>query len=340
MLWTRIASDGSPPKRYTLQVPFQLGPTHALEITDDKMITFGDLNLEVLDNQGFQLLRISSFKSPEEAAAFFNQIRGALLSLIVRKKLSLRSVTNLQEVKIKEPPIDVRGNPNFGDLTEKKGWTHLDGYVDPSPAVVIPEHLRILEFGVGSMNATLSMPVLSFLNHITEELALPGPENVAADERLSLAIDLYALSLWEKSRRSRVVSLATSLEALIKPEQVIEVVSRQIDHLLEFFDSSRDTSAENGQDRRELNRLRSRLAGLREESISENLRKLAAAHAKVIGETIDDARRNMVAAYGVRSKLVHDGFAPEAEIASAADWLGKTVPAVLEKLVSEASKPA
>ena len=329
---------GYPPERYTLQVPFQLGPTHALTPAEVKEIAFGDHNLEIVENQEIQLLRITDFKTQEAAEAFFQRLRGALLRLIVRKKLSIRLTNNMQEVQRKEPPVDVRGNPNFGKMVEKRGWTHLDGYVDPSPAVVIPEHLRIMEIGAGSASITLGMPVPTFLEHITEDLTLPQPEKIAADERLSLAINLYAASLWETNQRARVVSLATSLEALIKPKRVIEVASDQIDQLLEVFDSARDRSAEDEEQRHALDRMRSRLAGLKEESISENLRKLAAAHANVIGETTEEARRSMVSAYGVRSKLVHDGYAPKDEIEDAAVWLSKAVPAILESLTNEASK--
>jgi hypothetical protein len=175
-----------------------------------------------------------------------------------------------------------------------------------------------MEFGVGSLSVMVSMPVPLFLEHLAESLALPQPQQIAADERLSLAVDLYAASLWETSRRAQVVSLATSLEVLIKPARVSKAASDQIDELLGMFDPTRDHSAEHEEQRRALDRMRSRLAGLKEESISENLRRLAVAHASVIGETTEEARRNMVSAYGVRSKLVHDGYAPEDEIAGAA----------------------
>lgn len=339
MLWFRIASEGSPPVRYTLQVPFQLGPGYALTPVDINEIAFGDHKLEIVENQGIQLLRITGFKTHEEAEALFQRLQGALCHLIVRKKLSIRSTCDMQKVQLQEPPVDVRGNPNFGDICERNGWTHLDGYIDPSPAVVIPEHLRIMEFGVGSASVTISMPVRSFLEHLAEGLALPRPEMIAADERLSLAIDLYAASLWETSRRARVVSLATSLEALIEPERVGEAASDQIDQLLEVFDSARNRSAEDEAQRRELDRMRSRLASLKEESISESLRKLVAAHADVIGMTSEEARRNMGSAYGVRSRLVHDGSAPEGEVVDAAAWLNKVVPAILESLANEASNP-
>ena len=62
------------------------------------------------------------------------------------------------------------------------------------------------------------------------------------------------------------------------------------------------------------------------------------AHSNAIGETTEEARRSVVLAYGVRSKLVHDGYAPEDEVANAAAWLSKAVPAILESLANEAAK--
>jgi hypothetical protein len=242
----------------------------------------------------------------------------------------------MQRVQLRDPPEDVRGK--WDELCEPKGWTQLDGYVDPFPAVVIPEHLRIMEFGLSPMSCTLETPVPIFLAELAEGLGLPQPEGIAADERLSLSIDLYAASLWETSPRARVVSFATALEALIKPERVCQVVSDQLDQLLNALDSARDCSAEDQTQRSELDRFRSRLAGLRDESISERLRKLAVTHASDIGVTTAEARDKIVLAYGIRSKLVHDGNAPEAEIEFAAAWLSKAVPAVLRSLANEASK--
>ena len=246
----------------------------------------------------------------------------------------------MQTVQPFDPPVDVRANPNFSGLLQRNGWTHVDGHVDPSPAVVVPEHLRIIEFGAGSLSVKVSMPVPSFLEHLAEGLTLPQPEQTAADERLSLSIDLYAASLWDISPTARVISLATALEALIEPERVNQAASDKIDQLREVFESSRDRSSEDEELRRTLDRMRSRLAGLKDESISESLRKLAATHSEALGETVDDARRNIGAAYGVRSKLLHDGFAPDRDIASAAAWLNNAVPKILESLVMTASTPA
>ncbi len=339
LFWFRMASSGSGPERYTLQVPFQFGPTHSLTTTDTRHVAFRNLALEIVENQDVQLLRVTGFKAASEAEEIFPRLRGALLHLIVRKQLSLRTARGMQVVQLKDPPVDVRGNPNFGGLLESKGWTHVDGYVDPSPTVIIPEHLRIMEFGVGSLSVKLSMPVPSFLEQLAEGLTLPRPDQIAADERLSLSIDLYAASLWETSQKARVVGLATALEALIEPEPVNQAALEKLDELLEVFDSSRDRPAEDEERRRALDRMRSRLAELKEESISEKLRKLAATHSSALGETVEDARRNMVLAYRVRSTLLHEGHVTDSDIASAAAWLNKSVPAILESLATTASTP-
>jgi hypothetical protein len=339
LLWFRIASAGSPPERYTLQIPFQLASTHALNPAAVTNIPFGDLRLEVIENEGVQLLKVTGFKTADEAEAFLPRVRGALLRIIVLKKLSLRMNSGMQKVKLHQPAIDVRGNSNFGDLVDKVGWTHLDGAIDPSPVVVIPEHLRIMEYGGGSVSLKVGMPVTAFLEYLVEGLSLPQTEQIAADERISLSVDLYAASLWETSQRARVISLATCLEALIKPERVVRAASEQIDRLLESYDSARDPVNENDEQRRALDRMQSRLATLKDESISESLRRLAASRAAEIGEAVNDARRNMTDAYRVRSKLLHDGHASSDEIASAAEWLGKAVPAILGSLMAQAAKP-
>ena len=98
LLWFR-ASVGSPPERYTLQIPFQFGSTHELNPSNVNAIAYGDLRLEVFENEGVKLLRVIGFKTADEAEAFLPRVRGALLRLIVVKKLSLRMASGGAEGK-------------------------------------------------------------------------------------------------------------------------------------------------------------------------------------------------------------------------------------------------
>jgi hypothetical protein len=225
----------------------------------------------------------------------------------------------------------------LADMLKNKGWTHIDGSVGSIPAVVIPEHLRILEFSSGSMSVQSRMPVPVFLQHLAESLALPKPESIAENHRLSLAIEMFVASLWETSQRVRVLTLATSLEALLKPEQTEGPQAKLIDQLLGVLDSKRNSSGIDTTEYRAFDQLRSRVAGLKEKSISERLRNLALAHANDIGEAPESVRRNIVKAYGVRSKLVHEGHAPKAEVADAMQWLAQAVPAILSSLATVVS---
>ena len=337
LLWFRCASDGREPERYTVQVPFQFGPTHVLKNDEEhKAFPFGDLTVDVFENQGIHLLRVTGFRTHAEAEAFLPRLRGALLRLTVVKRLSLRASLALQVPKMHNPPIDVRDNPNFGGLMEHKGWTHLDGWVDPAPAVVIPEHLRLVELGVGSMKATLSMPVSSFVQILREGLELPSAANIAADDRLALAVDLYAASLSDVTSSARVIGLSTTLEALLQPEAVQPAVNAHIDSFLQDLESRRDRQNESEEQRAEFDRLRSRLADLKNESVSRRLRHLVVSHAEALGETQEEAARNIGAAYGARSELLHEGHADVDAIRRAESWLQTAVPKILDTLIARA----
>lgn len=188
-LWVRCISDGQEPERYTVQVPFQFGPTHVLNNDEEnKAFPFGYLAIDVLKNEGIHLLRVTGFRTHAEAEAFLPRLHGALLRLTVVKRLSLRAKLALQVPKIYNPPIDVRNNPDLGGIMEHKGWTHVDGSVDLTPAVIIPEHLRLAEVGVGSVKLTVGMPVSSFVQILQEGLEFPSVANIAADNRLVLAV--------------------------------------------------------------------------------------------------------------------------------------------------------
>lgn len=334
LLWIRRVSDGHASESYTLQVPFQLGPIDSLKDLENCTETSIDgLKLRIAENYGLQLLRVSGFTSQAQAQEYWTKVYGALLRLTVVKQLSLRTISGWQWPTLYDPPIKVtKDNPFFGDLMEDIGWTHVDGYVETTPSVVIPEHLRIFEAGGGSVKVTRCMPAKQFLDELLACLQFPV-EKIPLNNRLSLAIDLYASSLWESTRAAQVINLSTTLEALLKPEKVPPFIGNHIDAILRDWDDKRNHSEESQEEREELNRLRDRLKGLRQESISRCLRSMIAAHSNVLGENEKEAARNVSYAYSVRSKLIHEGDADVQDIKRAANWLNKSVPKILKACV-------
>lgn len=338
MLWFRRASDGGDIESFTLQVPFQLGPTHSFEIGDSPPeFELGSLRGEILENKGVHLLRLRGFKSKEEAEAFLPRVHGALLRLTVVSRLSLRVDASLQRPTLLESPVDVRKNPNFGNLVDHIGWTHLDGWVDPIPAVIIPEYLRLMEAGAGAAKVTVGLSAEKFISTLCEGLDLYSPEGVASDKQLALAIDLYAASHWESVPRARVITLVTTLEALLKPETVVPVAQEHLTFLLEVLKGRRNSASEDPEQTAELDRLASRLAGLKSESISSRLRRLIMSEADVLGETEDEATASIALAYRVRSELLHEGHSEPTAVRTAAAWLHTAVPSVLEAHIKRRS---
>lgn len=333
-IWYRCASDGREPERYTLQVPFQFGPTHVLKNDEEyQAFSFGGLTMDVFENQGIHLLRVTGFRTHAEATAFLPRLHGSLLRLTVMKRLSIRPSLALQVPKMQKPPIDVLDCPDLGGLLKHKRWTHLDGWVDPTPAVIIPEHLSLVECGVGSVKAILGMSVSNFVQILLEGLEIPLVANIPANVRLTLAINLYAASLSDVTSSARVIGLFTALEALLQPQAVQPAVRVHIDKFIQELESSRDLQNESNEQRAEFDRLRSRLADLRNESVSQRLRQLVISQAEALGETQEETARNIKAAYIARSKLLHEGRSDIDSIRFAESWLKSAVPKILETLI-------
>jgi hypothetical protein len=186
------------------------------------------------------------------------------------------------------------------------------------------------------MTATLTMPGERLVAEVADGLKL-ATESVAADERLSLAIDLYAASLWENSSAARVISLSSTLEVLVEPAAVQPFVATHLEAALAFLAQRRDPRTENIEQRSELDRLYSRVADLRNESISRRLRAYVVAHAHALGESEDQVARNIAHAYGTRSSLLHDGHALAKDIQAASVWLSNAVPKLLENRIERVS---
>lgn len=330
MLWFRRVSVGEGAARYTLQVPFQLAPMHQLAAEGlDVPLSLDSLSVELAENKGLHLLRVLGFASEAEAAAYLPKLHGALLRLTLVKRLSLRSNVLLQQPKRLDPPQEVKPESSLSGLMEAVGWTHIDAWVDPSPAVVIPEHLRVLEAGAGNVNVFITMNVPDVLRALKEGLDVAMPEGAAADERLALAVDLFAASLWDNTPRARVVSLSTTLEALLEPEVVPQYVAEAIDELLDAFTKRRRGRVESLECKEEFDRLRSRLANLKDESISRRLRGLAASYAESLARDPGELARGVAHVYDVRSKILHEGQASQDDVSKAAAWLQEVVPEIL-----------
>ncbi len=296
---------------------------------EDGRVELNGLSLQALRVSGRDRLLIAGFSKESDAREFLPKLAGAVLQLVVEDGFSLIPETRLQTVNMEDAPIDIQQNPNFRFLVAT-GWTHLDGWIHSSPAAIVPDHLRITEYGAGDVHATIQTPAARLLKRLAENLGLRQPDAVARDARLSLAIELYATALGE-SGRARLVSLTTSLETLLPPAHVaprdVQLLEKALTALSDSDETDKDPESAAA-----VKRVRARIAALKRESISAGLRRMAREHALELEETEDEAERNIKNAYDVRSSLLHSGHAEEPAISAALNWLDVAVPRILRRL--------
>lgn len=330
LLWIRLATNGHGHERYSVQIPFQFGPSHSMRALEKpQSISVNGLIIELRETEGIFFLRLIGFTNRTDAANFLPKALGALLHTTIARRLGLRAAAQTQEPVFFESPIDARNNPNFGNLIEEAAWTHVDGHVEPTRAVILPEHQRILEMGAGGAQIRIDLNPMNLLTEIGQALQMPV-ERIAADRRLSLATDLFAAALSEQRVRNRIVTLTAALEALLETTVVSPVALEQLDSIVRFCDD-RLSALEEETKRSEMARLKARIESMRTESISRQLQLMTANHSNAFGTTSKSAGKQMSAVYDVRSRLVHGEKVEEGEASDAAAWLLNAVPIILEE---------
>lgn len=318
------ASAGEGPERYSLRVPFECAAGESLKLGID-LFDIDGKSIRLVGSGTQYVLRVSHFDSPDHAEAYLDRLVGVLLRMTVGMKLGLRVETSLQDIRLFDPPKEVTTGHKLGDWLDQAGWTHLDGAVDPFPAAIIPEHKRLLLIAGDKAHAVVGVSAGNFKAGLETGFALPTPEAIPKDARLSLGIDLYAASRHETTSRGRLVTMVTAVESLVVPGRVPAKVVQAIDNLLAVLGAG----AIKDELGTEWSRLASRVGNLKTESIKNSLRSHVANIADAIGGSPDELADGMSQSYDVRSLLLHEGSATDAEIGIALTWLNEWVPRIL-----------
>jgi len=118
-----------------------------------------------------------------------------------------------------------------------------------------------------------------------------------ADQRLLIAMELFASAKMETTARSMFVGILSSLEPLARQEKFN---NKEIERLIKLYQEELSISCI---EQNLKNTLRNKIDNLRIESISKAIRRLVSE--KLNGDL--DAISTIEEAYGIRSRILHDG---------------------------------
>lgn len=333
-------SDGTGPSRYVIYLPFVLAPgatVSSLERTASVAISSHTLTVEKLEQH--YAASLGPFSSREEAAPHLARLCGSLLWLSLRFNLGIRYSKTLSDVKMYDEPMPIHESSSLAPIAHAVGWDAIDGNYDSDRAVIRPDHKKLMRWEGGQATFTVGFSVDSVLELAKDALSFPTLERVVEDQKLQLAIEIYAAYRFELSSKAQLLTLVTVLESLLPEIDIPPHSNVVLDELKDLVMVSRDTYSKASPGWRDLETLLSRVSSLKSEGIGIRLREYVSAVISAhpdLGEG-EDVPAQLREVYTVRSKLLHQGHWNESKAQEKLAFLARFVPRLLEALFRDAS---
>ena len=149
--------------------------------------------------------------------------------------------------------------------------------------------------------------------------------------KLKLAIELYAAFRFELSENAQLLTLVSSLESLLPDVEIDASAKTALAEATKTIKSVRDNHASGSSEWTLINKLLSRVADLKRQSIGTTLRDYASgivSRYPELGQPID-IEKKLTQAYSVRSHLLHEGHADDQHVRESLSFLREFVPRFL-----------
>ncbi|MCH9050669.1 MAG: hypothetical protein IIA72_06255 [Proteobacteria bacterium] len=289
------------PRKWTIHLPFTLSPGKTISLLDeDHQSQIGQWECRLSGGGQSYTLKVFGLPDRDKAEAFVQRLGGSLLWTRVSVQTGIHFDLNLDKLIYFEDPKAAARNI-FGPETERK----VDCIIDSARTAVYPSDKQIATITAGAVTATQGIPPDRFVLALAEGICLPNAAQIVENERIRLASEIYSHSHFESSLKSRFLGQMTVLEVLSERPQQPSCLQDRIDRWAIEIEEARRRSRD-PDEKRSLERLTSRIHGLKEESITESVRIIVR---KALAYLEDTKASELVSRigplYGIRSGMVH-----------------------------------
>ena len=336
-----VGSEGKGSEYLSLYMPFTTSyATHIFSsIEKFKKYRVTDYDLEVGKLENLYFLKISPFKTIEEAHNFFPKIKSSLLWVSLKENIGISFPFSIQnEVEIFKKPIKISDKSDFSDVFEEVGWKVVEGDYPADKAAVIPEKNKLMRTEFGNPMIFTTKKVDQLVECIEESLEFPFPENIFIKEKLLLAIELYSSHFYEKKNNVKFIQLVTVLEALIPDSEVSDVTKTVIASLHRTVKNERNEYLRETEEWQDLEHLLSRVSELKRQAIGKGIQIYIS---KIIAENPElgdsqEISNKLKKIYKTRSDLLHQGNF-DSGAGEGLEFLEDFIPKLLETLYKTAT---
>ena len=289
---------------YTLRFPFRL-PEGQVINTNEGLVEIGCLQFSLTQQANWYILRVEGFKSEEEAKESLKQLWSGFMWITLNANIAPSAVLEFQEVKYSEDPIASGKNiaKSFGTPADEP----VDSLIDGSRPSVFLSDKKIRFVTMGDATITIGIKSERIFEILNEHLSFPKPDAPYNDDKLRVAVDLYAAYFTESSANARFLTLVMALETLAqgvpRPDIVLNLLEKWKREVEEIKLTNNDSELA-----ATLDSLSKELIFRKENSIRSQIRSLVLEALKNADqENAEQTAKTAVNIYDRRSKLVHDG---------------------------------
>lgn len=197
-----------------------------------------------------------------------------------------------------------------------------------------------MRWEAGRASVAIGISIESFFVSLSEALSFESLGEVIENDKLKLAIELYATYRFELSGNAQLITLVSALESLLPNIEIPDHSRSVLAQAEKLIKESRDGYSRDSTEWSDINRLLSRVGYLKDEAIGKTLRNYVESVVSRYPELGDatDVSSKLRDAYSVRSTLLHKGHSGEEKIGPHLSFLYDFVPRLLAILFRESAK--
>ena len=289
---------------YTLLFPLNIPSTMKISF-DELSKEEGSLKFSWIQKGDDYKLKIEGFNELSDAKDSVFRINAGLRWVTINKGLPLESFLETQEITYAENAIEAAKNlnKNFGT-----NYSIVDGLMDGNRPAIYKNDKQIKEIATHAPTVISNFSGEELFSCFMEGMGFQNSDKIIHNDKLRVAIDLYAAYFTELSYNARFLTLVMVLEALTQPKKRPRFVQNLINQWEKQLNVSEAEFDGDDYKINEIQSIRGTLKHMKEDSLSKQLQELVLSTLQANGDSdAENMAKLMKVIYKDRSELVHDG---------------------------------
>ena len=326
-------SIGNGVEYYSIRLMFFLPSGRTLKLHDDSDCLLLAHSCRVKGDGDQYLLTADGFATEDAALSFLHKTCAGLIWYGIKNSTGIKFNPDITPINLFDEPKSVSEGSMLSATLKAKQWEAYDGNYDFDKTAIIPEHMRLIRFGPGSVTTRIDIPLSRLAKFVSEGMAQSFPERILTHPKFRLACEVYLSSHFENSPGASFLSRISTLEILADDVPSSNPIGEIVTRFIEEAKSAQDTE-ESEEIRHEFQSLVSRLEFLKYRSIKSRIRNLVREllKAELSVDDAAEAAKLVSRLYDLRSTMVHSGVVDLAMVRDGNNKLNEVVPMLLQTM--------